>query len=61
MFTDYEDLPRRLYSESLSVEDLDTLFMYINLEDHQKVSFEYLADYLGYNAKDLDYSDSLRV
>ena len=56
MFTDYEDLPDFLYSESLSVEDLDVLFMYINLQDYEKVSFEYLADYLGYNAKDLDYS-----
>jgi hypothetical protein len=57
MFTDYEDLPRRLYSESLSVEDLDTLFMYINLEDYQKVSFEYLVNDLGYNANDINISD----
>ena len=56
MFTDYEDFPERLYSESLSVADLDTLFMYINLEDYQKVSFEYLV-YVGYNANDINISD----
>ena len=56
MFTDYEDLPERLYSESLSVNELDTLFMYINLKDYQKVSFEYLV-YVGYNANDINISD----
>lgn len=57
MFTDYEDLPDRLYSESLSVNELDALFMYINLEDYQKVSYEYLVDYLGYNVNDINISD----
>ena len=57
MFTDYEDLPEKLYSESLSVANLDTIFMYINLEDYQKVSFEYLVNCLGYNANDINISD----
>ena len=57
MFTDYEDLPDRLYSESLSVNELDILFMYIKLDDFEKVSFEYLVDYLGYNANDINNSD----
>jgi hypothetical protein len=31
--------------------------MYINLDDYQKVSFEYLVNCLGYNANDINISD----
>ena len=57
MFTDYEDLPETLYSETLNLHQLDTIFMYIDLDDNEKVSFEYLVNYLGYNANDVNSSD----
>ena len=57
MFTDYEDLPETLYYETLNLHQLDTIFMYIDLDDNEKVSFEYLVNHLGYNANDVNSSD----
>ena len=37
MFTDFENFPRELYSESCSPSDLADLFAWINLEDDKKL------------------------
>jgi antirestriction protein len=44
MFTDYEGFPSQLYSESLGGDDMNRLFMFIELSDEEKRKVAYLLD-----------------
>jgi hypothetical protein len=52
MFTDYEGLPKELYSESMSADEMERLFEYISLESYAQAIVAYLLSE-GY---DIDYS-----
>ena len=48
MFTDFEDFPRELYSESLGESDYEKIKEYAELEDTAKEGYEFLVDHMGY-------------
>ena len=57
MFTDYEDFPRELYSESMSRKGIDSLIEFVNLqeEDRAKVTFLLCDGYdIGEALRDYD-------
>lgn len=69
MFTDYEGLPKQLYSECMSFTEIEKLFEFINLEDYEKVKVAYLLNEgndIGYalsNFEDVicyEYDDKLK-
>lgn len=52
MFQDYEYLPEDLYSEAMSLKDLEQVYQYINLDEHDReILIEYI-DATGYNFDD---------
>ena len=58
MFTDFENFPRELYSESCSPSDLEALFTWINLDDDDKIKVEALMQAFGYDmANCMDHLD----
>lgn len=52
MFTDFENFPRELYSESCNPSDLAYLFEYLALEDDKKLVVAALMDVWGYGIKE---------
>ena len=44
MFTDFENFPKNLYSESMSSKEMEQLFEFINLDDDDKVKAAYLIE-----------------
>jgi hypothetical protein len=62
MFTDFENFPRELYSESCSPSDLEALFTWINLEDDDKIKVEALMSVHGYDMEYcLDHLDNCHL
>ena len=49
MFTDYENIPETLYSESLSYVDYEKIVEYCGLDEDELVGYRYLAEDLGYD------------
>jgi hypothetical protein len=52
MFTDFENFPRNLYSESLSPKDIEQLYEYITLDEDDKIKAAYLIE----QGESIDYS-----
>jgi hypothetical protein len=52
MFTDFENFPRELYSESCNPSDLEALFEYLNLDDDDKTKIQVLMAVHGYGIKE---------
>ena len=52
MFTDFENFPRELYSESCNPSDLEGLFEYLNLDDDAKIKIQVLMAVHGYGIKE---------
>ena len=44
MFTDFEDFPRDLYSESMSPSEYDALDSYARLSDDDQLGYQFLLD-----------------
>lgn len=44
MFTDFEGFPKQLYSESYSPTDLENLFFFLALDEHDQAKFAYCLD-----------------
>lgn len=44
MFTDFEGFPKHLYSESYSQTDLENLFFFLALDEHDQAKFAYCLD-----------------
>jgi len=44
MFTDFENFPRCLYSESMGAKDLENLFEFINLDDDDKMKVCFILE-----------------
>lgn len=56
MFQDYEGFPECFYSESMSPEELEKLYEFINMDDYEKKIIEMYADATGYSIDDIDLS-----
>ena len=41
MLTDYEDFPSELYSESFDIESFEAVFFWMNLDEWDKIKFEF--------------------
>lgn len=52
MFQDYEYLPKELYSESMSIKDLEQVYQYINLNEHDREILTEFMDATGYYFED---------
>jgi hypothetical protein len=52
MFTDFEDFPKQLYSESMNVKDMERLFEFLELNDEEKAKACYLLE----QGEDVDYA-----
>lgn len=59
MFQDYEGFPKCFYSESMSMEDADKLYEFINLDEDDRKMLEMYAEATGYSIEDIDI-DSAR-
>lgn len=44
MFTDFENFPRSLYSESMGAKELENLFEFINLDDDDKMKVCFILE-----------------
>jgi len=52
MFQDFEYLPKDLYSESLSLVDLEAIYQYINLDERDREILSEYMDATGYSFAD---------
>ena len=52
MFTDFENFPSELYSESCNPSDLASLFEYLNLDDDDKLKVQVVMAVHGYSIKE---------
>jgi len=50
MFTGYEDMPKEFYSETMNEEEFECLFFYLELDENDKSSFEYVL----WNTSDME-------
>lgn len=56
MFQDYENFPRKFYSESLSMSELEDLYEYLNMDSHDR---EIVGEYWDEIDSDRDAQDIL--
>jgi len=57
MFQDFEGFPKLFYSESMSANELEKLYEYINMDEDDRKLIEMYADATGYNIDDIELSD----
>ena len=59
MFQDYEGFPECFYSESMSTEEIERLYEFINMDEDDRKLIEMYAEATGYSIEDIDI-DSAR-
>jgi len=59
MFTDFEGFPEHLYSESMSVNEMETLFKYLALDWENKTDSEKLDEWNEYCSEDGNPDDQI--
>lgn len=54
MFQDYEGFPECFYSESMSMQDAEKLYEFINLDEDDRQMLEMYAEATGYSIEDIN-------
>lgn len=57
MFQDFEGFPKSFYSESMSTDELEKLYEYINMDEDDRKMIEMYADATGYSMDDIELTD----
>lgn len=58
MFQDFEGFPSSFYSESMSSDELEKLFDFINMDDDDRELLELYADATGYDITEVELRDA---
>lgn len=57
MYQDFEGFPKSFYSESMSSDELEKLYEYINMDEDDRKLIEMYAEATGYSIDDIKLSD----